>query len=286
MTNRLANLMLMVVGNALLALGVVAFVKPYGFILGGGTGIGLILSYYTHLPYYVYVYAFNIIVFIAGYFVLGRKFAMGTALSTVLFPTFLTLLEKIPGITSLSDDRLLVAFFGAICIGGGVGLVIRLGASTGGTDIPAIIIARKTKLNLSVVINSIDIGILLFQFAFSNSEQILYGLFIVILNFYIIDKVMLLGKSKIQVQIISPRYLEIRDAIYKNIDRGCTLYKITTGYKQESSYAVMSVVTYRQIHSLHEVVLAIDSEAFMISNETHSVNGRGFTLPDIIAEKK
>lgn len=286
MTNRLANLALMVLGNALLALGVVAFVKPFGFILGGATGISLILSYYTHLPYYIYVYAFNIVVFVVGYFVLGKKFAMGTALATVLFPTFLTLLEKIPGIASLTDDRLLAAFFGAICIGGGVGLVIRLGASTGGTDIPAIIIARKTKLNLSVVINSLDIGILLFQFAFSNSEQILYGLFIVILNFYIIDKVMLLGTSKIQVQIISPKYLEIRDAIYRDIDRGCTLYKITTGFKQEQSYAVMSVVTYRQIHSLHEVVLAIDSTAFMISNETHSVNGRGFTLPDIIIEDK
>lgn len=286
MTNRLVNLLLLILGNALLALGVVAFVKPYGFILGGATGIGLILSYYTHLPYYIYVYAFNIIVFVVGYFVIGKKFAMGTALATVLFPTFLTVLEKIPGITSLTDDHLLAAFFGAICIGGGVGLVIRLGASTGGTDIPAIIIAKKFKVALAVVINSIDIGILLFQVAFSNSEQILYGLFIVILNFYIIDKVMLLGTSKIQVQVISPKYLEIRDAIYHNIDRGCTLYKITTGYKQEQSYAVMSVVSYRQIHSLHEVVLKIDSAAFMISNETHSVNGRGFTLPDIVNEAK
>ena len=286
MTNRLANLALMVAGNALLAFGVVAFVTPFGFILGGGTGIGLIIGYYTHLPYYIYVYGFNIIVFVIGYFVLGKKFAMGTAVATVLFPTFLTLFEKIPGITTLTDDRLLAAFFGAICIGGGVGLVIRLGASTGGTDIPAIIIAKKTRQSLSVVINSLDIGILLFQVAFSNSEQVLYGLFIVIMNFYIIDKVMLLGTSKIQVQIISPKYLEIRDAIYEKIDRGCTLYKITTGFKQEQSYAVMSVVSYRQIHSLHEAVLAIDSSAFMISNETHSVNGRGFTLPDIIIENK
>ncbi len=285
MSKRVFNVLLIFIGNLMLALGVVAFVNPFGFILGGAGGIGLILEHYTGISYFIFVYAFNIAVFVVGLIVLGKKFAMGTAISTVLFPTFLAVLENIPGIDTLTSDPLLAGFFASICIGGGVGLVIRLGASTGGTDIPSIIIANKTKISLSIVLNTVDVAILALQFSFSNSEQILYGLFIVILNFYIIDKVMMIGTSKIQVQIISPSYLDIREAIYENIDRGCTLYKITTGFQQQQSYAVMSVVSNRQLHNLTEVVLKIDPTAFIISNVTHSVNGRGFTLPDLVGKR-
>lgn len=97
----------------------------------------------------------------------------------------------------------------------------------------------------------------------------------------VMDKMILLGESKIQVLVISPKWNEIQEMLYDRIDRGCTLMNITTGYKKEEMYAVMSVVSRRELVTLTNEILKIDEAAFIISNETHNVRGRGFTLPNI-----
>ena len=95
------------------------------------------------------------------------------------------------------------------------------------------------------------------------------------------DKVIMLGETKVQVTIISPKWQEIRKIVFDDINRGCTLLNVTTGYYQNNQFAVMAVVSKRELHLLNDMILNIDPTAFIISNETHSVKGRGFTLPPI-----
>lgn len=270
-----------VIGNAILAFGICAFITPHGIIVGGASGLGLIVKQITGIPLSLVVYVINIIMFIAGYFFLGKSFAAKTLLSTIIFPTFLTIFENTPGVTHLTNNLLLSSVYAGIFVGGGLGLVLRIGASTGGMDIPPLVLNKKTGISTTVLINGFDCIILALQVPFSNVEQILYGILVVLITALVMDKMILLGESKIQVLVISPKWNEIQSMLYDQIDRGCTLMNITTGYKKQDMYAVMSVVSRRELVTLTNEILKIDEAAFIITNETHNVRGRGFTLPNI-----
>lgn len=272
---------IIIFGNFILALGITAFIIPSGVIVGGGTGIGLIVQYLTGVNVTITVSVINIAMFVLGFYVLGKKFAAKTALSTIVFPIFLATLGEMSVMQSLTNDVLLANIYAGLLIGAGMGLILRQGASTGGMDVPPLIINKKTNIPITLLINGIDLIILLGQAFFSTTEQVLYGFIVVIITTIVMDKMMLLGESKVQVTIISPKYEEIKNVVFNKIDRGCTLIDVTTGYTMEKQYAVMTVSSKRELHILNESVLSIDPTAFIISNVTHSVNGRGFTLPSI-----
>lgn len=281
MSKKIKETFLIILGNFILAFGICAFMTPHGTIVGGATGIAVIVKHLTGLSLSLVVYIINIVMFIIGYKVFGKDFAIGTAISTIIFPTFLTILENISAITHLTDDMLLSTVYAGIFIGAGLGLVLRMGASTGGMDIPPLIINKKTGMSISLLINVFDCIILALQVPFSNSEQILYGILVVMMTAVIMDKMMLLGEAKVQVTIISPKWQEIREVVFNDINRGCTLLNMTTGYMQTPGYAVMAVVSKRELHTLMELIQTIDPTAFIVSHETHNVHGRGFTLPNI-----
>jgi len=272
---------IIIFGNFILALGITAFIIPSGVIVGGGVGISLIVQYFTGVNVSITVSVINIAMFVLGFYVLGKNFAAKTGLSTIVFPIFLATLGQMSVMQSLTDDILLANIYAGLLIGAGMGLILRQGASTGGMDVPPLIINKKTKIPITLLINGIDLIILLGQAFFSTTEEVLYGFIVVIITTIVMDKMMLLGESKVQVTIISPKYEEIRDVVFNKIERGCTLMDITTGYTMEKQYAVMTVASKRELHILNESVLSIDPTAFIISNVTHSVNGRGFTLPSI-----
>lgn len=268
-------------GNFVLALGVCAFMAPQGIIMGGVTGLAISIQKIVDIPLFILIYALNILAFIVGGIFLGKKFVVGTALSTILFPFFFSILNAYSPITRLTNNALLSAIYGGALIGLGVGLVFRTGSSTGGMDVPPLIIHKKTGLSLSLLVKIVDVVVLGFQFPFSNTEQILFGILAVFVTTYVMEKTMLLGESKVQVFIISPKADEIKQVIHQDVNRGCTLIKITTGYQNVDQDAVMTVVSRREQFILNQIVLDIDPTAFIITNEAHSVHGRGFTLPNI-----
>ena len=282
MKKRIYETIIIIIGNFILALGLCAFITPVGLITGGASGIGIAIKSLININISYTVYAINIIMFIIGYFYFGKKFATGTLLSTFLYPTFLAVLEKVPQLQNITNDVLLSTLYAGLCIGLGLGLVLRVGASTGGMDIPPLIINKKTGISIAWLINIFDCIILVFQVVFCpiTIEQVLYGITVVIITTIVMDKVIMLGETKVQVTIISPKWQEIRKIVFDDINRGCTLLNVTTGY-QKNQFAVMSVVSKRELHLLNEMILNIDPTAFIISNETHSVKGRGFTLPSI-----
>ena len=204
-------------------------------------------------------------------------------MSTFIYPTFLALLERVDAFSTITNDPILATIYAGLCMGIGAGLVFRVGGSTGGMDIPPMIISKKTGISLAWLINIFDCLVLIIQVIFCpiTIEEVLYAIAVVIILTIVMDQVMMLGETKVQVTIISPKWKEIRKVVFDNINRGCTLLNITTGYQQKDQYAVMSVVSKRELHLLNDMVLEIDPTAFIISNATHSVKGRGFTLPSI-----
>ena len=287
MKKRVYETIMIIIGNLILAFGLCAFVTPVGLISGGASGIGIAVKSITGINISYTVYVINFIMFVIGFIFLGKKFAFGTLLSTFLYPTFIALFERIPQLANITNDILLSALYGGLCIGLGLGLVLRVGASTGGMDIPPLLVNKKTGISVAWLINIFDCGILLLQVIFCpiTIEAVLYGITVVIITTIVVDKVIILGETKIQVLVISPKWQEIRKIIFDDINRGCTLLNVTTGYYQDKQLAVMAVVSTRELHLLNDMILEIDPTAFIISNETHSVKGRGFTLPSVELQK-
>lgn len=272
------NFLFIILGNLIFALGIAVFVIPNGLILGGSTGLALSVQHFLGIDITITVAIINIVTFLAGLFILGKKFAATTLISTFIFPIFLNYFKDIERFKNITSDLLLASIFTALLVGTGVGIVLRVGASTGGLDIPAIILNKKKGIPIAVVLYAIDISILFSQMIFSNTEQILYGIIIVLITTMVINKVIVYGKNDFMVTIISEKYLEISESIHNKIDRGTTFIDIQTGYKKNTQQAVMSVISKRELHSLNKLVQEIDPKAFIIINQVNQVRGRGFSL--------
>ena len=278
MEKKLKMIGFMILGNAILAMGTAAFVVPNGLISGGVTGIGLILQRLFGLPVDIGVFAADGVLFLLGAAVMGKAFAATIILSTIVYPTFFSLFGKIPFLTSLTDDKLMAAIYAGLLMGAGIGLVIKVGGSTGGMDIPPIILHKLFGLSIPVMISVGDILLLLVQAFYSSTEQVLYGILVVMLTSIVIDKVLIMGQKQTQVMVISPEYERINQAIHQKIDLGSTLIHATSGLEKQEQKVVLSVISNRQLGDLNELILQIDPQAFVIANEVNEVKGRGFTL--------
>lgn len=284
--DQLKNLVLIFAGNTLYALGVVMFILPGGMITGGTTGIALTVNHYFHVPISVFVFCFNLIMFIIGAVVLGKKFALTTLISTFYYPFILGVLENVPALGNFTNDVALSTIFGGLMIGSAIGIVIRAGASTGGMDIPPLVLNKKFGIPVSVLLYIFDSSILLMQMLFSNKDQILYGILLVMIYTVVLDKVLLLGTTQTQVKVVSKKYAEINQAIISELDRGSTLIYGETGYLHQEQPLVLSVVSNRELTRLNQIVMGIDPSAFMIISKVNEVKGRGFSSQKIYQKKK
>ncbi len=274
---KVKTIILIILGNIILAFGVSAFMIPHHIIIGGSTGIASFINYYFNIPLSYTVMFINVIMFIFGYMILGKSFALTTIISTFIYPLCLELFQLID-MTHFCDDLFLAGIYAGVIIGVGIGLVIKAGASTGGMDIPSIILNKKKGIPVGTTMNISDTIILITQISFSKTTEILYGIAIVFVTSFVINKVLTFGSSKIQMLIISPRYNEIKYELLHHLDNGVTMIKIETGMNEESQNAVMAVMSNRKMNTVKQAALKIDSHAFITVNQINEVSGRGFSF--------
>lgn len=266
------------VGNAILAFTVAAFIVPHGVIMGGATGIGLTIAHYVPVDLSIIIFIVNSILFVLGAAVLGKKFAVATIASTFIYPTFLSIVQKIPGIDGLTDNLMLATLYAGALLGVGIGLIVRVGSSTGGTDIVALVLNKWFHIPVAGLLYVIDFLVLGGQIFFSDTEQIMYGVLMLVLETAILNKVMLLGQSQIQLFIISEEYEHIREKMLKELDAGVTMVHVETGYGQENQKGVLCIIPNRKLYSVKELVQSIDPKAFITITQINEVRGRGFSM--------
>ncbi len=284
--NLLLELMLVILGNTLCAFGVVCFVEPGGLIMGGTTGIALFLQETAAIPVSLSALAVNGVLFIIGVFFLGKKFAVATVLSTFYYPAALEWIGRLFGNHPFTADPMLCAIFGGLCVGIAIGLVFRTGASTGGMDIPPLILHRLFGWSVSVLVYIFDILILLLQLGQCSSEQLLYSLLLVIIYTVAMDKVLMLGTGQIEIKIVSSCSEEIRRKILEDADRGVSLLQGKTGYLEQDMELLFTVVSARELRSIERMVHEVDSSAFIIITSVREVKGKGFTLDKEYVKKQ
>ena len=271
------DLLLVVLGHALYACGVAAFLLPGGLITGGTTGIALFIRHCFPISISVFVLGFNLVMLLLGLTVLGRKFAATTVLSSLLYPVLLELWERVLPAQSITQDVILCTAFGGMCIGAGLGIVIRTGASTGGMDIPPLVLNRLFHLPVAPMLYGFDMVILLLQALFSDWEQILYGILLVLIYTAVLNKALVLGQQKVEVKVVSEKVEEIRRAVLSRVDRGGTLLQSRTGYMLRETEMLLSVVSPTELGKVERLIHTIDPEAFLIVSRVSEVSGRGFS---------
>lgn len=286
MMKNLKNILIILLGNTIYALAVVMFILPNGLITGGTTGLGIFLEKQFSVPLNVFVSVFNVAMFLLGAFVLGKKFAFTTLLSTFYYPLILTVLQKIPMLSSMTSNTLLAVIFAGIMIGVGIGIVIKAGASTGGMDIPPLVLHKKFGIPISVTLYVIDFSMLILQFLYADSEQVLYGILLVLLYTVLLDRVLLIGKTQVQVKIVSKEYEAINERIIRKLDRGSTLMHAETGLYRDDVKMILTVINNRELSKLNQIVSEIDPCAFMIIHQVNEVKGRGFSMERIYADEQ
>ncbi len=275
---QLKSIFWILVGNTMYALAITIFILPNGLITGGTTGLALFFYHQFGVPIQGFVTVFNVAMFVLGAAVLGKKFALTTVISTFYYPFILSVFQSLTALGKVTEDNLLAVIFSGLLIGAGIGVVIRAGASTGGMDIPPLVLNKKMGLPVSMTMNGMDTAILLLQIVFTDKEMVLYGILLVLAYTSVLNRVLLLGQAKMQVKIVTERYEEINQAIARDLDRGVTLFRSRTGHLKRDGYVVMSVVNNRELVQLNQLIQKIDPQAFIVIHQVNEVRGRGFTL--------
>ena len=267
----------MIIGNAICAFSVACFALPYNMVVSGVSGIARIVKAGTGVEVAVTVAVLNIAFFIAGALVLGKKFAASTAVGTFAFPFFLGIFQNLEMLQHLVDDPMLAAVCAGVLDGAGLGLVIRIGGSTGGIDIPSIILNKKLGWKTGTVMSAIDIIIFLIQIPVTDTNGIILGILYALIYSVVMNRIILMSQGGVQILIWSSRIDEINERLLQ-IGFGTTLFRARGGYLREDKEVICCAASNRTFNQVKRAALSIDSQAFITVTEMNEVSGNGFTM--------
>lgn len=262
-------------GNLLLAFAVSYFIIPNHILSGGVAGVAIALSPLLHVDIQTIITAMMIIWFVMGTIFLGKGFGIKTIGSTLLYPVLIAIMSRYP--LNLEIEPILASIYGGIICGIGMGIVFRVGASTGGMDIPPLILGKYTKIKTHVWIFVIDGLTIVLGITTYGLNSALIGLISAYTASKMINAVQTLsGVSTKQVFIITDKIDEVLQEILISIDRGATLLDGYGGFTKEKRKIIMTVLLTDQYAQLEKKVKEIDHEAFLIVSDATEVHGNGF----------
>lgn len=273
----LKDFLIIALGNFLLAVSVSYFILPFNILTGGVAGVAVAIAPIVPLSQKFIINFLVIGLFLIGWLILGKEFAVKTALSSILYPIFIDILSLLP--IPLDIPVLLASIYSGIIAGIGIGIVIRSGASTGGMDIPPLILNHFTGIETSKFIFMTDALTCLLGLMNYPLESLLNGLISVILTSMLINRIETAhGDDSLQVEIISSKWEELRNEIFSELDRGVSIFDVQGGYTLEKRKMLMVVIDKREYSDLLKVLEKVDQQAFVITTHVQSVYGQGFRL--------
>lgn len=274
-------------GNTMLVIAVCAFIVPQDFMLGGSSGIALTVQTFLPIRLSLITAGVNVTLFLLGWVFMGWQFAAKSLLSTIVYPIILAIFETSPiGTLFAGEDKLICALFCSVLIGMGIGLVVRVGGSTGGMDIPPCILQKYKGIPVGRSLMFFDGLIVLAQVLLKGTDSILYSILILVLTSAVVDHTVISGEATVQIIIISPEHERIRHEILDEINCGVTMIDMETGLTGTKQQAILSVVYAKKYPDIRDAALKIDQNAFIIASDVKNVNGQGYTLARINGRPK
>lgn len=269
---------LIVVGSFILAAGFVLFITPYKIVPGGVYGISIVLHYVLGTPVGLMALAFDIPLTIIGIKVLGPRFGIKTVVGFVLTAFFNDGLTYLYGYEPLvHGDALLSSIFGGLFLGAGLGLIFKSKATSGGSDIIAMIISKYTGMQVGQMMIMVDsVIVLLGLIVFKDWKIPLYSLIVIFITGKVLDTILEgLNYDKV-LFIISDKFEEISDKIIHDLNRGGTFIAGKGMYNQKDKQIIFTVVNRREVAVLQEYIHRIDTHAFVTVLNSNEILGEGF----------
>jgi len=269
-TRLIKEILLIMAGVTSACFGLKSFLMPNQFIDGGVTGISLLVSTLTgwNLSYLIAI--INIPFVILGFRQIGKGFAFRTAIAIGALSIALVVLPFQP----ITHDKLLIAFFGGLFLGGGIGLAMRGGCVIDGTEVLALYISKNSILTVGNIILILNIIIFTFAAYFLNIETALYAILTYLSASSTIDFIVNGLEQYTGVTIISEHQEEIKSYIIKDMKRGVTIYKGEGGYGEKKDLDIIfTVVTKLEMSKLQSAIRQIDSDAFVIQQQIADLKG-------------
>ncbi|MBL7103487.1 MAG: YitT family protein [Bacteroidales bacterium] len=278
---------LIIIGSFILASGFVFFITPYKIVPGGVYGISIVLHYLLGTPVGLMALCFDIPLTLIGIKILGPRFGIKTVIGFVLTAVFVDGLAYFWGENPLvEDDALLSSIFGGVLMGLGLGLIFKAKATSGGSDVVAMIIGKYTKLPLGQLLIAVDSVIVIFGLiAFQDWKIPLYSLLVIFITGRVIDVVLQGISYDKSLFIVSEKPQELRDKIINDLNRGGTFIQGKGMYNGNERTIIYTVVNRRELAILQEFINRVDPRAFMTVINANEIIGNGFkSLNDKFSE--
>ena len=265
-----------VIGLVLYSVGLTGFLIPYEIVMGGLGGVSLLIKYATGFPLWASFIILNGFLLVFAWFILGRKYVFSTLFSSVALALLLNITERYITEPIVSNETFAV-IIGAVFCGVGLGMVLSMNSSTGGTDIIAAVITKYHYLSMGRVLMYIDIFIVLSSYLlFQSIEKIVIGFVISSIIYYAVDMVINGSRQSVQFFIFSPKYDEIATHINSELGRGCSVIDGVGWYSKEPQKIVLLMARSSESTSIFRLVQRIDSDAFITQANVSGVYGKGF----------
>ena len=265
----------LIVGSIVYAVAVEIFLSPLKISPGGITGVATALNFITEFPTGIYMMIFNIPLIVLGFLKFGKGFIFKTAITVVLSSLFIEVISLF--YTPLFSDKILGSFFGGLLMGTGLGIVMLVGASTGGIDIAVKLLNSKYNISIGRSFLFIDGAVILFaSIIYQDFEAALYSAIAVIVSSKTVDFLLCGSIDSKAIFIITNNEEDVKKGITERVDRGVTILPSFGGYTGRKNNILLCVARNNEVNIVRNLVIDLDSKAFLFIVNAGDVIGKGF----------
>ena len=268
------------IGTGILGFGIASFYDPIGLVTGGFSGLAIVIKHVTEvlmeggIPLWLTNIALNVPVFILAYFLKGAKFIGKTLFGTLMLSAWLLVL---PPVDFAQGDLMIAALFGGVCAGAGIGFVIRVGATTGGTDMVAALVQLKLRhFSIVEILMVIDAAVVVLGLLIFGIRPTLYAIIGIVVQTKVSDLIVEGFNYSKAAYIITNEHEEVAKRIMIELERGVTGLHAKGMYTQQDKCVLYCIVTQKEIIGLKDIVNEVDPSAFVIVSDVKEVLGEGF----------
>jgi len=277
MKSKLKNFSLLTISTLIMAVGIYFFKFTNNFTFGGITGIAVLVAKFLPISASDFSFVVNILLLIIGWIVLGKSFAEKTAYSTILLSVSLSLLERIyPMSHPLTNEPLLELIFAILLPALGSAILFNIGASSGGTDVIAMILKKYTSIDIGKGLMISDLIFTLAGFLVFNVKTGLYSLFGLIMRSALIDNFIESFNRSKYFHVVTSNATCICDFIQNDLQRGATIVNATGAFTGDDKYIILTVLSPSQAVKLRNFIKEHDPKAFLLVSNTSEIIGKGF----------
>ena len=277
MKSKLKNFSLLTISTLIMAVGIYFYKFTNNFTFGGITGIAVLVAKFLPISASDFSFVVNILLLIIGWIVLGKSFAEKTAYSTILLSVSLSLLERIyPMSHPLTNEPLLELIFAILLPALGSAILFNIGASSGGTDVIAMILKKYTSVDIGKGLMISDLIFTLAGFLVFNVKTGLYSLFGLIMRSALIDNFIESFNRSKYFHVVTSNATCICDFIQNDLQRGATIVNATGAFTGDDKYIILTVLSPSQAVKLRNFIKEHDPKAFLLVSNTSEIIGKGF----------